>query len=125
MAVVNRVEQKVKVSLPQVIKYQILTYCFFNDIHISRSELDLLAELSMNPGIELPDFCKSVTEKEIFKSQQSARNAISKAEKKNLLTKEGKNKKNIYITETINVQSKGLVLLDIKILGGAEEEYIY
>lgn len=123
MAVVNRVEQKVKVNLPQVIKYQILTYCFFNDIHISKSELDLLAELSKNPGVELPAFCKSVTDKKIFKSQQSARNAISKAEKKKLLTKEGKNKKNIYIAEDINVQSEGLVLLDIKILGG--EEYIY
>tara|TARA_Y100001938_G_C7876729_1_gene323004 strand:+ start:82 stop:459 length:378 start_codon:yes stop_codon:yes gene_type:complete len=125
MAIVNRVEQKVKISLPQVIKYQILTYCFFNNIHISKSELDLLAELSRNPGVELPTFCKNVTDKKIFKSQQSARNAISKAEKKNLLNKEGKNKKNIYIAEEINVQSKGLILLDIKILGGAEEEYIY
>ena len=123
MAVVNKVEQKVKVSLLQVIKYQILTYCFFNDIHISKSELDLLAELSKNPGVELPVFCKSVTDKKIFKSQQSARNAISKAEKKKLLNKEGKNKKNIYIAEDMNVQSEGLVLLDIKILGG--EEYIY
>ena len=123
MAVVNRVEQKVKVTLPQVIKYQILTHCFFNDIHISKSELDLLAELSTNPGIELPVFCKTVTEKKIFKSQQSARNAINKAEKKKLLNKEGKNKKNIYIAEEMNIQSKGLVLLDIKILGG--EEYIY
>ena len=123
MAIVNKVEQKVKVTLPQVIKYQILTHCFFNDIHISKSELDLLAELSTNPGIELPVFCKTVTEKKIFKSQQSARNAINKAEKKKLLSKEGKNKKNIYIAEEMNIQSKGLVLLDIKILGG--EEYIY
>lgn len=123
MAVVNRVEQKVKVSLPQVIKYQILTYCFFNNVHISKSELDLLAELSKNPGVELPVFCKSITEKKIFKSQQSARNAISKAEKKDLLTKQGKNKKNIYINENMNIQSEGLILLDIKILGG--EEYIY
>tara|TARA_B100001778_G_scaffold333801_1_gene343228 strand:- start:6282 stop:6653 length:372 start_codon:yes stop_codon:yes gene_type:complete len=123
MAVVNRVEQKVKINLQQIIKYQILMYCFFNDIHISKSELDLLAELSQNAGVELPIFCKNVTEKKIFKSEQSARNAISKAEKKNLLTKEGKNKKNIYIAEDMNIQSEGLVLLDIKILGG--EEYVY
>ncbi len=123
MAVVNKVEQKVKVTLPQVIKYQILTYCFFNDIHISASELNLLAELSKNPGVELPLFCKNITEKKIFKSQQSARNAINKAEKKNLLTKQGKNKKNIYINENMNIQSEGLILLDIKILGG--KEYVY
>ena len=66
MAIVNRVDQKIKTSLFDVIKYQILTYCFFNDTHINSSELNLLAELAKNPGIELPVFCKSITEKEIF-----------------------------------------------------------
>ena len=122
MAIVNRVEQKIKVDLMQVVKYQILTYCFFEDIHISKSELDLLAELAKNPGVELPKFCKNITSKKIFKSEQSARNAINKAEKKDLLLKKGKNKKNIYIADTIKVQSEGLVLLDIKILGSETKE---
>ena len=122
MAIVNRVEQKVKVSLLEVIKYQILTYCLFNNIHINTSELDLLAELSKNPGIDLPAFCKSITEKEIFRSQQSARNAINKVHKKNLLAKEGNNKKNINVNKDLNIQSEGLVLLDIKILGSETKE---
>ena len=58
----------------------------------------------------------------IFKSSQSARNAITKAEKKNLLLKKGHNKKTISLNPDINVQPNGLVLLDYKILGREPEE---
>ena len=58
-----------------------------------------------------------MTELGIFKSPQSARNAIAKASKKDLITKIGKNKKKILLNPAINVQTKGSVLLDYKILG--------
>lgn len=122
MAIVNKVNQKLKVDISQSIKYQILTYCFFNDIHINSSDLDLLAELSLHKDIELPEFCRLVTKMGTFKSEQSARNAVSKAEKKKLLFKKGKNKKLIHINKSMNVQSEGIVLLDIKILGSETKE---
>ena len=52
-----------------------------------------------------------------FKSCQSARNAINKAERKQLVIKSGKNKKTIKINDEINIQTDGVVLLDFKILG--------
>jgi hypothetical protein len=122
MAIVKKVNQKLKVDILQTIKYQILTYCFFKDIHINESDLKLLAELAINNKIKLSKFCKVVTDKKIFKSEQSARNAINKAEKKNLLVKDGLDKKVIYINKDINVQSEGIVLLDIKILGSESQE---
>ena len=73
-------------------------------------------------GIELTKFCDFAVGKNIFKSSQSARNAITKAEKKNLLVKKGHNKKTISLNPDINVQSSGLVLLDYKILGRESEE---
>ena len=117
MALVNKVEQKAKVTVDQTIEYQIVTYCFFNEIQISNADLKCLAELAKQKEIELTLFCKDVTEKGIFKSPQSARNAISKASKKNLVVKDGENKKKISINPTINVQTDGNVLLDYKILG--------
>jgi hypothetical protein len=122
MAIVKKVNQKLKVDILQTIKYQILTYCFFKDIHINESDLKLLAELAINNKIKLSKFCKVVTDKKIFKSEQSARNAINKAEKKNLLVKDGLDKKVIYINKDMNVQSEGIVLLDIKILGSESQE---
>jgi hypothetical protein len=117
MAIVNKVNLKIKVDIDLSIQYQIITYCFFNNILISNSDLKFLAELSKNPNIELTKFCLKLVEDNIFKSPQSARNAISKAERKNLLVKKGNNKKTISIKKDINVQIVGLVLLDYKILG--------
>ena len=122
MAIVKKVNQKLKVDISQTIKYQILTYCFFKDIHINESDLKLLAELAVNKKIKLSKFCKVVTDKNIFKSEQSARNAINKAEKKNLLVKDGADKKVIYINQDMNVQAEGIVLLDIKILCSESQE---
>jgi hypothetical protein len=122
MAIVNKVDLKLKVSLDSTIKYQILTYCFFNNIVISNSDLQFLAVLAKNPNMEISKFSILLTTLDIFKSPQSARNAISKAEKKNLVTKKENNKKTVVINKAINVQKEGLVLLDYKILGNDSEE---
>ena len=117
MAIVNKVNKKVKTSKDEVIKYQILTYCFLNNIQISSSDLNCLAELAKVGSKELTSFCKDISKKKIFKSSQSCRNALAKAEKKNLIIKNGSNKKTIYINADLNIQTEGIILLDYKILG--------
>ena len=122
MAIVNKVDLKLKVDIDKTIEYQILTFCFFKDIQISNSDLKFLAALAKNPRIEISKFCILLTELDIFKSPQSARNAISKAKKKNLVLKNGTNKKTIILNKEINVQKEALVLLDYKILGSESKE---
>ena len=122
MAIVNKVDLKHQVDINVSIKYQIVTYCFFNDTLISNSDLKFLMELAKSGKVELTKFCNNLVDQGIFKSPQSARNAVTKAEKKNLLTKEGINKKTILINKDINVQIDGLVLLDYKILGNESKE---
>ena len=122
MALVNKVDIKMKVDIDKTIQYQIMTYCFFNNIFISNSDMKFLAELSKYENVELTKFCLKLVEGDIFKSPQSARNAITKAEKKNLLNKSGNNKKTISLNKDINVQTSGLVLLDYKILCSESKE---
>ena len=122
MALVNKVDFKTQVNLDVSIKYQILTYCFFNDVLISHTDLKFLCELAKNPGIELTKFCIYLTDKKIFKSQQSARNAINKIAGKGLVIKSGNNKKTIKIKPEMNVQVSGVVLLDYKVLGRESKE---
>ena len=76
-----------------------------------------MAELAKVDSKELTSFCKEISEKKIFKSSQSCRNALAKAEKKNLIIKNGSNKKTIYINSNLNIQTEGIILLDYKILG--------
>jgi hypothetical protein len=122
MAIVNKVDKKVKMSRDEIIKYQILTHCFLNDIQISNSDLECLAELAKEGRKELTSFCDLISKKKIFKSSQSARNAVTKAEKKNLIVKNGSNKKIIYLNQDLNIQTEGIVFLDYKILGFEAKE---
>jgi hypothetical protein len=57
--------------------------------------------------------------RKIFSSAQSARNSLTKCEKKNLIIKEGKNKKKIYINPSVSVITSGNILLNLKILSVA------
>ena len=116
MAVVNRVDKRVKMSKDETIKYQILTHCFINDIQISLSDLKCLTVLAKIESTELTEFCNLISQDGIFKSAQSCRNALSKCEKKGLIIKEGNNKKNIKLNSNMNVQTKGTILLDYKML---------
>lgn len=120
--VVNKVDFKTKVGIDNVIQYQILSYCFFNEIQISNSDLKCLAELAKLDSVELTIFCIDITNKKIFNSPQSARNAITKAEKKKLVIKNGHNKKKISLNTIMNIQTNGTILLDYKILGGESKE---
>ena len=122
MALVNKIDLKLKVNLDTCVMYQIMTYCFFKQIVISNSDLKFLMHLSKNDNIELTKFCIKLVDGNIFKSPQSARNAITKAEKKGLLNKSGINKKTITINKDMNIQKDGLVLLDYKILGNESQE---
>jgi hypothetical protein len=122
MTEVKKVDKRIKSTIDTTIQYQILTYCFFNDIQISNSDLKCLSELAKNNDIEITKFCELATSKNIFKSCQSARNAITKATRKKLVIKVGKNKKTIKINDDINIQTDGIVLLDYKILGRETQE---
>ena len=114
---VTRVNEKRKVTVNATIKYQIITYCFFNDISITNSELDCLSKLAELGKVELNELWNFVEENEIFKSSQSARNSLSKAEKKGLVTKNGNGKKTITINKDLNIQTTSPIFLDYKILG--------
>lgn len=122
MAIVNRIEKKIKVSRDEVIQYQILTYCFFNNIQISMSDLNCLYSLALMEEIELTIFCEKISDLGIFKSSQSCRNALSKAEKKGLIIKKGNNKKTISLNPDMNIQIEGVLFLDFKILSIESKE---
>jgi hypothetical protein len=121
MAIVNKVDKKMKMDRWTIVKFQLFTYCYLYKIQISDADLDCLTLLATEGDQELTSFCTKAHEKSIFSSIQSVRNCLTKAEKKKLLIKEGKNKKKIYINPTLNIQSKGNILLEYKFLSVATE----
>jgi len=122
MALVNQVEKRVKLPIEQVVQYQLLTHCFLSNITLSTADIKCLTMLALDKEQELNSFCNKVYEAKVFKSPQSVRNAIIKAEKNGLILKEGKNKKKIWINPTLQIQTAGNVFLDYKFLGIAPSE---
>lgn len=124
MALVNQVQKRVKMPKWDVVKFQILTHCYINRIAMSESDLNCLTLLSFNEPIELTNFCLDASSEEdwIFKSPQTVRNCINKAEKNNLVIKDTGNKKLIMLNPTLKIQTKGSILLDYKFLGNDTEE---
>lgn len=124
MALVNQVQKRVKMPKWDVVKFQILTHCYINRITMSESDLNCLTLLSFNEPIELTNFCLDASAEEdwIFKSPQTVRNCINKAEKNNLVIKDTDNKKLIMLNPNLKIQTKGSILLDYKFLGNDTEE---
>jgi hypothetical protein len=119
MALVNQVDKRVRMSNWQIVKYQILTHCYLYDIQVSEADLNCLTLLAIEGDSELTSFCNKAFDKKIFSSSQSVRNCLTKAEKKNLIKKDGKNKKKICINPELKVSAKGNILLDFKFLSVA------
>lgn len=122
MAVVNQIDKKARMSKWDIVKYQILTHCYLNKISVSEADLNCLTYLALEGDQELTSFCNKAHVKEIFSSIQSVRNCLTKAEKKNLIKKEGKNKKKIYLNPEMRIYSKGTILLDFKFLSVETQE---
>lgn len=124
MALVNQVQKRVKMPKWEIVKFQILTHCYLNKIVVSESDLNCLTLLSFNEPIELTHFCYDASTEEdwIFKTPQTVRNSINKAEKNGLVIKDQNNKKIIMINPALKIQTKGNVFLDYKFLANDTEE---
>lgn len=124
MALVNQVQKRVKMPKWDIVKYQILTHCYINRIAMSESDLNCLTLLSFNEPIELTHFCYDASSEEdwIFKSPQTVRNCINKAEKNKLIIKDSTNKKLIMLNPELKIQTTGTILLDYKFLANDTKE---
>lgn len=116
MAIVNQVNKRVRINRGAAVQYQLLTHCFLSGIMLSSSDLECLTLLALEGEQELNNFCQKAHTAGVFKSPQSVRNAIIKAEKQRLVVKEGKSKKRIYLNPDLQVQTQGDILLDFKLL---------
>ena len=119
MALVNQVQKRVKMPKWEIVKFQILTHCYINRIAMSESDLNCLTLLCFNEPIELTHFCYDASSEEdwIFKSPQTVRNCINKAEKNKLVIRDTENKKLIMVNPDLKIQTEGTLLLDYKFLG--------
>lgn len=114
IAQVNKVVKKSMISRWEVVKYQLLTYCFFNNIQISNADLECLVLLiTSEDAYDISSVSQKACDLNIFKSPQSVRNCLNKLLKKKLLVKTNKK---IKINPIIGIVSEGNILLNYNFL---------
>jgi len=129
MAKVNLVSKKITMDLWNTVKFQLITHGYIQGITLSESELNCLTLLGVNKESELSDFCNASCSEDqrdketsleykshIFKNPQTVRNCLSKLEKLGLITKEGKNRKKITLSQELKIQTVGNIVLDYKVI---------
>lgn len=125
MAKFNVVDKKVNMSLEDIIKFQIVTYCYIHKITLSESDLSCLTLLGLNRRVELSEFCNACCDasnrdkepsipyqKVIFKTPQTVRNCIARMRNYNIINRDGA--KTIELNPDLNIQVDGNVLLNFK-----------
>jgi hypothetical protein len=118
----NQVSKRVKLERADIVKYQLLTHFYLEKINVSQADLECLTMLVFNPEIDLTDFCNHASDEGIFKTPQSVRNAVSRFERMGVIDKAGKSRKVIKVSDKLNIQSQGNVLLDYKFVSIEPEE---
>jgi hypothetical protein len=122
---VKKVTKKLRVTTPDVIKYQLITeIVFFKNEHLIPSDLDILILLVMWGPMELVGFCMNAAKhlypdtapQDLSVRSQNVRNRIVKLEKRNIVIKSKTGRKVISLNPDIDVHSKGNILLDYNYL---------
>ncbi len=114
MAKVNQVRKTVRMDLWNIVRFQIATHCTLKELNVSDLDLNCLTFLALGGEQPLTEFCDAATKNKIFGSSQSVRSAITKAEKKDLVIKNGGYNKLIKLNPDLKVQTSGNILLDFK-----------
>lgn len=93
-----------------IIRFQVILYCHMNgyfpgtkDSKVSFADIDCLTLLGIKGKTNLISFCKELVGYGIFKSVQSVRNAVSKLQEKNLISKEGKSHKVVFLSPEMKI----------------------
>ena len=122
MAQANLVTKKIQMGKRDIVKYQLLTHCFMQDVKLSNNELDCLTLLGVSGEYELSEFCNIAVAENIFKTGQTVRNFLTKAVDLNLVVKKGTNKKKIFLKENLKIQTAGNIVLDFKLFYVTKEQ---
>ena len=92
MVPVKNIKKKAELTQLELVKFQLVTYCYFEKVTVSEAVIEMLARLCIAGTTELSSFCKEMADLKVFASPQVIRNSIISSEEKNLVIKEGKKK---------------------------------
>jgi hypothetical protein len=114
MPVVHTIQKRGQLVKADVVRFQLLTFCFFQGLSLTENELACLVQLALKGAVELNGFCKDVHEQQLYASPQTVRNLLTKFERLKLVVKEGRSRKKVCVHPDVGVHTEGNILLDFR-----------
>lgn len=115
MPTANIVDKKIRLDLLDIVRFQLLSYSFMNNVSFSNAELECLALLAISGESDLSEFCNITVDYNVFKVSQTARNFLTKMEREGIVIKKGKSRKTVSISDNLQIQTQGNIVLNYKI----------
>jgi len=118
------VEQELGMDLHSLIKFQLINYCFVNDRHLSPNQLKTLTYLAEWGDMNISDFCKEISDMEIYGSDQTVRNFILDCIKEGMVVRKGKGAKAklIEITPEAELLCEGNIVIKMNVYTDGQTE---
>lgn len=110
------VDKILRLSLHDIIRFQINLYCFDKKIRISPSQLDTLSFLGLYGDINITDFCDQIVNEEVFSNVQTVRNFIGKCVKDGYIIRSGTGNKLVSLNKEMKILCTGNILLNLKVV---------
>ena len=112
---VTTVDKLISMSLYDIIRFQLSTYCFLKEIKINPNELKTLSYLGVWGEMNISDFCQQVSDEGVYGNPQTVRNFILKCVKDGYVVRYGKGRKLISLIESIELLSEGNIVINMKV----------
>ncbi len=115
---VNTWKRVARMELEDMIGFQVTVYCYLNSIVLSPERVKVLAILGSSGEVELGPFCRTLSNRYLYTSEQGARNAVAELEDIGLVIKRpvGGKKKLVCIAPAVGICNTLPLLADIKIV---------
>lgn len=105
--------KKLEMSKSEIVEFQIMIYCFLNNLRLNHTEIKLLALLGELGKIKLADFGQKAVNRKLLSSIQAVNTALHKLHRTGLYVKEGIGKKVIYLEPRLGVLSDGNIVINL------------
>jgi hypothetical protein len=114
VALTNVVNITKKLDRFEIVKLQLIIYCFLNNHVLNETELNCLALLGCRGRIRLNEFCTLAADSKLLGTPTAVNNCLARVEKSKLFLKEGAGKKFIFLNPELKIQTSGNILLNFK-----------
>lgn len=106
----------VRLSKFEIVKYQLIHYCFMKKVKINDTELDILSYLGELGKIRMSVFCEKAAKKGLLGTHQAVNTCLGKLLRSDLYVKEGVGKKKIYLNPKLKIYAEGNIVITIKLI---------